>query len=343
MSAERSASRRRALQAAASIALVAASMISAGCRDEDPGIVAEGTIEHTEVDVAPTMAARVVRVLVDEGASVRRGDTLAVLTQPTLDAEIEARRARAAAAEAQARDLEAGARSAEIAGLDATLRAAEAEATRTAQELTRSEALLGAGAISQSQHDAAVAAARGASGRRDAAREALRLARAGTRPERVRQARQEASAARATVAAGEATEADLVLLAPVDGLVSGRWAEPGEVIAAGTPALSVADGARRWVRVYLRTADVPKVRVGAPARLTLDAYPGRTFDGRVSSIASEAEFTPRVALTDDEREDLLFAVRVDVADPRGVLRAGLPVRVRLVPDSAAGAAGGRER
>lgn len=301
-----------------------------GCRESRAaGVQGTGTLEVVEVDVAPLTPGRVVRVLVQEGQTVRAGETVAILAQPTLPADIEGRRARLAAAEAQLRNLERGARSAEVEAAEADLRTAEAEAVRAARDLTRLQSLLDAGAISRQQLDAARAAAQVAAGRRDAAREGLRLMRQGSRPELISAARAEVASARAAVESAERTAGDLTLTAPVSGVVVSRNAEPGEVIGAGQSVVTIADPARPFVRIYVNQRALPVIQRGGAASVTLDAFPDRKFPGQITAINPHAEFTPRVALTEDEREDLLFGVKVELTDASGMLKAGLPVTVRI--------------
>ena len=312
---------------------VALAFLGSACsRNSRDGIEAVGTVEIREHDVAPMTAARVVRLLVDEGDVVDAGDTVAVLSVSTLTADIEQWRARVGTAQAALREAEAGPRSAEIERAEADLRAAEAEADRAAKDLVRIQALTESGALAQQQLDVAHTLVATTANRRDALRETLRLLRQGTRPERIAGARAEVETARAALAAAQATRSDLVLTAPARGVVLGRHAEVGEVVASGTPVLSVGESAKPWVRVYVSPSDAARLTVGAPAVATLDDLPDRTFPGRVASVASKAEFTPRVALTEDERADLLFAVRVELEDSTGTLKAGLPVNVRLRSD-----------
>lgn len=310
---------------------IIAVVLVAACRGDEPSdvITATGTVEVVEVDVAPLVPARVLRVVRDEGDVVQQGDTLATLTQATLRADIEGRRARLAAAEAQLRDLLAGARPAERERAEAELRSAEAEAARTAADLRRLTPLAAQGTVSAQQLEAARTAATTAGARRDGARQALTLVREGTRPDRVQAARAEVASARAALGAGEATAADLVLLAPVGGVVASRNAEPGEVVGAGQGALTVAQVSRPFVRVYVGQGELPHVRVGTAVTGVLDELPGREFSGRVVAVSTRAEFTPRVALTEDERRDLLFGVKVDFTDTTGMLKAGLPITVRI--------------
>ena len=170
-----------------------------------------------------------------------------------------------------------------------------------------------------------------ANSRRDAARERLALLRAGSRPERVRQARAEVSTARAALAAAEANATDLVLLSPVAGVVFERYAEAGEVLTPGSPALTVGQVSRPWVRVFLPARNVARIRLGQSAAITLDGAPGRKYPGTVTVINPRAEFTPRAALTEEEREDLMFGVRIDVQDSTGAVKPGLPATAVLAP------------
>ncbi len=310
--------------------VVVLAILTAGCaRDDTDVIEAVGTVEIREHDVAPMTAARVVRLLVDEGAAVEAGDTVAVLSVSTLAADIEQARARLATTQAALREAEAGPRTAEIERAEAELRGAEAEADRAAKDLVRIQALTESGALSEQQLDAARTLATTTANRRDALRETLRLLRQGTRPERIAGARAEVANAQAALAAAQATRSDLVLLSPVNGIVLGRHAEAGEVVPPGTPVMTVGESAKPWVRVYVSPADAARLTVGDPAVATLDDLPGREFPGRIVSLATKAEFTPRVALTEDERADLLFAVRVELDDSAGTLKPGLPVTVRI--------------
>jgi HlyD family secretion protein len=313
----------------AAAALLLAVALTACSRRDAALVGGHGTVEVAEADIAPLVTARLLRVLVDEGDQVEAGDTVAILTQSTLAPNLEAGRARVWNAEAVLRDLRQGSRPAELERAEAEVAAAEAEAVRTARDQERMHTLAARQVVSQQQLDAATSAAGMAAGRLRAARESLRLLREGSRPERIRAAEADVASSRAALGAIEAVGGDLVLFAPVGGIVLGRWAEPGEVMAAGMPVVTVGEIARPWVRVYLPAGTVAALRVGQPARVTLDGLAGRDFAGRIAAVNPRAEFTPRAALTEEERADLLFGVRVDVADTTGAVKPGLPATVEL--------------
>lgn len=320
--------RRRAL------AFLAAASLVAACRADDTGLAAHGSVEIREMDISPAIPARVVRVLVEEGDTVAAGDTLAMLTQAALPADIAALEARLTTARAGLRELEAGARVPELERARAELRAAVAEAERTARDAERMRSLAAAGAVSQQELDAARTAEATAASRRDAAADALELLEEGTRPERIRAARGEVESARATLEGARATAADLVLLAPSSGIVLGRHADPGEMLGAGVPAVTIGRTTEPWVRVYVPADALPAIAVGQEVAVVVPGLP-RELTGRITSINDRAEFTPRVALTEQERADQLFGVRVDVrGEP--ALKPGMPAEVRFRAPASSG-------
>ena len=108
-----------------------------------------------------------------------------------------------------------------------------------------------------------------------------------------------------------------------------RLAEPGEVLPAGVPAITVGDERRPWVRVYVGQGILPTLKLGDTVTAVLDDFPDREFPGAIVALATKAEFTPRVALTERERADLLFGVKVQFVDTSAMLKPGVPVTVRF--------------
>ncbi|HSU15923.1 HlyD family secretion protein [Longimicrobium sp.] len=306
------------------IALV---LLLAACGRGADADMATGTLEMTETDAAPLQPARVVRMNVREGDTVRAGDTLAVLTQTVAVGDVGVREATVQQAQARLNELQAGSRPEDVARAGADLAAAQAEADRAARDVERLRPLAAHGTVSRQQFDAAQTAARVAARRRDAAREVAAAVRSGPRREEVEAARAQVSGAQAALRTSQSTASDLTLTAPVSGVVVGRYAEPGEVIAAGQPVVTLGDAAHPYTRVYVGERVLPRLRVGDPVDARLDGFPERVFRGRITAVNSKAEFTPRVALTERERADLLFGVRVDFLAGQPMLKAGLPITV----------------
>ena len=155
------------------------------------------------------------------------------------------------------------------------------------------------------------------------------ILREGARRERRTAAAADAEGAMAGVAGLEALRHDLVLVAPIAGIVITRAVEAGEMVAPGQAALVLGETTRQRVRVFVNQGALSRVQPGQTVHARLDAYPGSDFTGRVVAVSTQAEFTPRVALTEKERADLLFGVKIEFADTTGMLKAGLPITVHI--------------
>jgi HlyD family secretion protein len=315
-----------------------------GCRSTESGpLVARGTVEVPEIDLSAPVPARLVSVRVEEGALVRAGDTIAVLSQAELPSSLDAQRARVANTQARLRDLEAGARPAELERAQAEVAAARAETQRASKDAERMRSLAAQDVISKQQLDQAETAARVAAERQRAAEEALALLRAGSRRDQIAAARAELANARASLGQIEARAGDLVLVAPRPGRVLSRQAEPGEFLAAGVPAVTLGEVGRPYVRVYVPASRLGEVRLGDTARVTVGDPAKRAKEpasndpttlARVVAISPKAEFTPRVALTEQERADLMFGVKLDLLPPFESLHPGMWIRAEFGPDRA---------
>jgi HlyD family secretion protein len=319
--------------------LLLALMALTACDGKRGEQVYPGTIELDESDAAPLVGGRIVEMRVEEGDSVKPGDTLAILTQSSLPATVEERRARLAMARARLADLQRGARAPELERAEADLAAAEAEADRTAKDLVRVEPLAKNGTLPAQELDRASAAAQTAAKRRDAARAVLELAREGSRSDQIRAAAAEVQSAEAQLKGASADLDELAVLAATGGVILSRHADPGEVVPSGTPLATIGETSKRWVRVYLPASLLASLPAGSRAEVS-PAETGRQkvtqppVEGRLGAVSSKAEYTPRAALTEEERADLLFASRVELVDPPPTFRPGLPVTVRFTPAAA---------
>ncbi|MBB3892934.1 HlyD family secretion protein [Phenylobacterium haematophilum] len=150
-----------------------------------------------------------------------------------------------------------------------------------------------------------------------------------------------AEAAAQAQAAGKALELSRSQLAktsvgaPITGAVLQRLAEPGEVVAAGQPVAVLADLTRVKLRIFLGERDLGKVRLGAPARIRVDAFPGRDFTARVARVDAQAQFTPRDIHMQDERSRTVYGVTLDAPNPQGVLKPGMPADAWILWDARA--------
>ena len=161
------------------------------------------------------------------------------------------------------------------------------------------------------------------------AAERLKLVQEGPRIETIRQARARAEQGRAAVALAATQLESTRLLSPVSGTVLSHHIQPGEFVVPGTPVLTVADTTLIWVRAYLNQPDLSRLHHGQKVVVHTDTFPGRDFPGTVGFIASEAEFTPKTVQTAKERVQLVFRLKVDVANPHDELKPGMPADIIL--------------
>lgn len=275
---------------------------------------------------------------------------LAELKAGSRPQEIAAAEAALKKAQAALDELETGYRPQEIAAAEATYKAAMADANRTESELARATQLLERRTISQEQFDQAQAAYKVASQRAREAAEKLDLLREGVRREQIEQARatrdqlkaqyelvkigpreeqiEQASArveqAKAALRLAETRLGYATLVSPLDGVVLSKNIEPGEYVSPGTPVVTVGDLVNVWLRAYILGTDLGRVTVGQKALVTTDTYPGKPYEGRVSFIASEAEFTPKSVQTEKERVKLVYRIKIDIVNPNMELKPGMP-------------------
>lgn len=299
--------------------------------DEDGPLEASGTVEATEADLGFPLAGDLERIAVDEGDPVAAGDTLALLDADALESRRAGASAAVDAALARLAELENGFRPQEVVQARASAEAAGKRLEEARFEAERSRALYAGEAISRRELDRAETALASAEADADRARAQLDLVREGTRFEQIEAQRAQVKQAEAGLAQAEAALDDAVLLAPFGGVVTIRHRDPGEMIPAGAPVVTIMDVDDRWVLIYVREDAIGRVAIGQPASISSDTWPDREYEGRVIFIASEAEFTPATVQTEEERVKLVYQVKVEVTgDPDGDLKVGTPADVRLL-------------
>lgn len=291
------------------VSAVMSVLLLASCGDDEPD--AYGNFEATEVTVAAEVGGRLLAFALEEGERVAEDSVVGVVdTVPLL---LERRTLVARRAAAAARTREAGT---SIAVLEVQLAMAE-------RELGRTERLLRQAAATAQQSDRAERDAR-------VAREQLAGARAARSG-----ALQEVAAIDAQVASIDDRLARSRIRSPLTGTVLTRYVEPGEFVQVGQPLFKLASLDSLTLRAYVAHAQLSGLRLGQEVRVGVDRADSiATLPGRVTWIASSAEFTPTPIQTRDERADQVYAVKVAVANPDGRLRIGMPGELLLAPERA---------
>jgi HlyD family secretion protein len=278
-----------------------------------------------------------------------------------LAAETSLRKAQLAQAEARLRDLLSGARAQEIKQAQAAVEEAGSQHQQARQDWERAQVLFKNDDISRAQFDQVRTRFDATAAALKAAEERLALISEGPRKEEIEGARAQVEQARASLQLSETAALEVVRLqqelrtrramveqaraqlaivqaqlgdatavSPVDGVVLVKSAEPGEVIAAGAAFLTIGELDRPWLRAYIGEQDLGRVKLGDKVRVTTDSYPGKVYWGRISFIASEAEFTPKQIQTPEERVRLVYRIKIEVENPEHQLKLNMPAEAEIV-------------
>lgn len=320
-----------------------------------------GRLEADEIDIDTKFAGRIAKMFVDEGDMANAGQVVAEMDTQDLQAQmnrsaalmrqsqraLEEARNNLAQQESEVLSSQAAALQAQRAldEANATLQQQQTQVKLAEQELDRAKYLVKRGDVSvelldqrQQAFDGAVAGQNAATAKVGEAEQALAqtkyaataaLAARDAATARVGEAIHAVDAATHDVEYYKVDIADNSLVAPREGPIEYRVANVGEVLPAGGKVFTMLDASYIYMDIYLATAEAGRVRIGAEGRIVLDAYPDHVIPAKVVFVARQAQFTPKTVETKDERDKLMFRIRIRIDPERlkgheGIVRSGLP-------------------
>jgi HlyD family secretion protein len=279
----------------------------------------------------------------------------------TMQADMQLRNADLSAAQSQLQQLKNGSRPQEIQESQAAVAAAQSQYDQAKKDWDRAQKLYKDDDISTSQYDQFHARFEGADANLKQVKEHAGLVQAGPRSETIESASAQVERARASLRVGQANAietkrreqdivarqsdierakaqialidsqmADTIAVSPINGVVLVKAADVGEILAPGTSVVTVGDIEHPWLRAYIREQDLGRVKIGDKVKVTTDSYRDKVYDGRISYISSEAEFTPKQIQTSEERVKLVYRVKIDVDNPRHELKSNMPADAEIV-------------
>lgn len=302
---------------------LAAMALAGGCGLNDKKPDGSGTIECTQVDIAPQAAGRIAVLTPQEGDLVKHGDLIARLDATDYELKRNEARAAVAVARAQLELLLAGSREEDIERAREQVHEAQASAEAAGADLSRIGPVYQSGAATQKQMDDARAQAERTGAVLAAAEQHLAKLVKGSRKEEIHLAETQVAQAEARLALTEKTVADCTVTSSVIGVVTTRIREEGEFAPIGAPLVTVSRLDEVWLSVYVPETALGGVRLGQGAQVKID---GRRdyFEGKVTYISPTAEFTPRNVQTPDERAKLVYRVKITLDNKDGIFKPGLP-------------------
>ena len=286
-------------------------------RNNIPGIAhGNGRLEATEVDIASKLAGRIDNIMVNDGDMVKKGQVVALMQTNVLSAELEQAKAKyqqsiTAAASAKAKiEVKIG----ELEAAKAVVKQKESNAHNAKKRYERAQQMLKTQAISKQAFDNDETIYLSAEAELAAARASVKQAEAEVNSARADAAGAEANiqAMKADIARIQADLDDCKLISPINGRVQYRIAETGEVLSSGGRVLNLVDLTDVYMTFFLPEGIAGKVKIGADARIVLDAIPQHPIPATISFVASVAQFTPKTVETQLEREKLMFRVKARI-------------------------------
>ena len=303
-------------------ALVAVCGFLAGCGNSvRPD--GSGTIECTQVVIAPQVGGRIVKLVPQEGNAVTNGSLIAQID--TADWQLKQNEARAALAVAQAQLdlLVAGTRDEDIQRAREQVREAHAVSGAADADLKRIEPLFEKKSATSKQLDDARAQAERASASLAGAEQMLSRLLHGSRKEEICVAQALLDQAKARVAQADKAVDDCTILAPVGGIITTRSREEGELFGPGSALVTISRLDDVWLSIYVSENRLSLVKLGKLASVRIDGDK-KVYEGMVSFVSPEAEFTPKNIQTPDERSKLVYRVKIALRNPDGVFKPGMP-------------------
>lgn len=317
-------------------------------------------IARLDTDELEEQHARAAAALAAARSGLRQLEAAIALRREQVSGEIMRAEAEVDRAVATLAELEAGARPQELEVAAAAVASASGEFARAESDWERAQTLYADEDISTAQFDEARSRYEVAAARLAEARERRNLVEEGPRQEDIDSASAEVNRARANLRLAEAgrlevtrmqeeiegrraevrlSEADLAIagtrlsdaevVSPIDGVVLVKAAEAGEIMSPGSPVVTLGDLAHPWLRAYVNETDLGRLELGAAVPVRTDSFPGKVYEGRLSFIASEAEFTPNQIQTEEERVRLVYRIRIDIDNPDGELKSNMPADARV--------------
>jgi multidrug resistance efflux pump len=248
----------------------------------------DARVKGTIVAVSPKVSGRIEKVLVTDGDHVEAGQIIAVLEKQEYEAQVEQAQGNLAAVQAKLAAITAGNRPQEVAQAGAAVAQQRANLNNTKKNAERAKGLYQQGAISEQQRDSAQTSLDVAEAQYTSARQSYNLSMEGSRSEDIAMGNAQVLQAQAALKSTQIQLDNVIIRAPVPGIIALKSVEIGEIAAAGQPLFSIANLDDTWIESNIEETYIGKVKIGQPVDFTVDAYPGEKFSGEVIAVGPAA-------------------------------------------------------
>lgn len=306
-------------------------VIISGCaKKEDNNIISStGTIESVNVTVSSKVAGQINELNFKEGEKIKEGDLLIVINHDLLDIQLRQAQAGIDLAQAQLNLVKNGAPKNDIKIQADLVEQARINLDAAKTDKDRTENLFKENTITKQQYDNALSRYDLSAAQYQTAKDNLTRIKNITRPEDIESARANLNKAISAYDLLKQNINDCSVYAPVNGIISKKFVEKGEIVNPQSSLLKISDLETVNLIIYVSETELGKVKLNETADVTVDSYKDKVYKGKVIFISPEAEFTPKNIQTKDERTKLVFGVKLEIPNPQFDLKPGMPADAKL--------------
>lgn len=304
-------------------------LTSCGSNNSLKSIEASGTIESTNIVVSSRTSGNILKINFHEGDKVNTSDTIIVIDHEMLDLQLQQAIAGKDAAEAQLNLMLRGARQEEIIQAEQNLNQAKVNFETAERDKIRMENLYKSRSVTQKQYEDAVSKYELMNAQYTAAQENFNKVKKIFRQEEIDQARANFNKAIAGVELLNKNIRDSYVISPIGGFLVKSFVEIGESVSPMSSLFKVSDLEVVELVIYVSTEELGYVKLGQEAEVTIDSYKDKVYEGKVTYISPEAEFTPKNIQTKDERTKLVFSVKITIPNNDYELKPGMPADAEI--------------
>jgi len=303
--------------------------VACGGNEDQSFIEESGTIETKDVIVSAQVGGIVTAIKYEEGDIVKIGDTLVIIDDEALVLQLKQAEAAGKMAEAQLSLLVKGARSEDINQTSEQVNQAKLNFASAESDYNRMKNLFEEKAITKKQFDDATTRYEVTKSQLNAVEQSYKKIKNIARPEEIAQAQANYDKSVSAVDLIKKSIRDSYIISPINGVIVKQFNEQGEFIPPMSRVMKLSDLSSAELKLYIAETSLAKVKLGQKVEVKNDTYPDKSYEGTITYISPEAEFTPKNIQTKDERTKLVYAVKVVIPNNSNELKSGMPADAKI--------------
>lgn len=306
-------------------------LIFFACSENNKNYIEEsGTIETKDIILSAQTTGKILSVQKNEGSIVKTGDTILIIDKELYEIQLRQARAAEKLAEAQLSLLKNGARKEDKNQAIELFNQAEANFTSAKNDKERFSILYQSKSITEKQWEDILTRFKIAEAQYKSAKENLNKINNFARPEELKQAEANLERAKSAIELINKNLRDCIVISPIDGIVSKTFFEENETVAPMSSLVKISNLSLVKMNIYVNEKDLGNINLNMPAEVKVDAYPNKTYRGKVIFISPEAEFTPKTIQTKDERTKLVYKIKLLIKNQNNELKSGMPADAKII-------------